>query len=129
MELIKTCDLPLTPLGLEKMRPDLELSKEAIKSLYRRSKSNEPKSVITQLPDLIRTVTQIATFKAGDKRKTAHQHLFLPKDYSGSPTNSIYTPWTDKEAEDYLTTGWGDGAITEFELNYLYGPEPEVSGE
>jgi hypothetical protein len=25
--------------------------------------------------------TQLATFKAGDKRKTTHQHLFLPKDY------------------------------------------------
>jgi hypothetical protein len=48
------------------MWPDLELSKEAIKSLYRRSKSNEPKSVITQLPDLVRTATQIAIFKAGD---------------------------------------------------------------
>ena len=35
MELIKTGDLPLTAIGLEKMRPDLELSKEAIKSLYR----------------------------------------------------------------------------------------------
>ena len=35
MELIKKGDIPLTPLGLEKMRPDLELSKEAIKSLYR----------------------------------------------------------------------------------------------
>ena len=34
-----------------------------------------------------------------------------------------------KEAEDYLTTGWGEGAITEVNLDYLYGPEPEVSGE
>jgi hypothetical protein len=53
----------------------------------------------------------------------------LPKDYSGSPTTSLYTPWTDKEAEAYLTAGWGEGAITEFKLEYLYGPEPEVSGE
>ena len=82
-----------------------------------------------QLPDLVRTATQIATFKAGDKRKTTHQHLFLPKDYSGSPTTSIYTEWTDDEAEAYLTTGWGEGAINEFNLDYLYGPEPEVSGE
>ena len=46
-----------------------------------------------------------------------------------SPTTSIYTPWTDEEAEAYLTSGWGEGAITEFNLEYLYGPEPEVSGE
>ncbi|MDB9810721.1 hypothetical protein OAC05_06765, partial [Planktomarina temperata] len=38
MELIRKGDLPLTPLGLEKMRPDLGLSKEAIKKLVQRSK-------------------------------------------------------------------------------------------
>ena len=31
MVLIKKGDLPLTPLGLEKMRPDLQMSKEAAK--------------------------------------------------------------------------------------------------
>ena len=49
--------------------------------------------------------------KTGAKR-TTHQHLFLPKDYSGSPTTSIYTPWTDEEAEAYLTTGWGEVGST-----------------
>ena len=29
----------------------------------------------------------------------------------------------------FLTAGWGEGAITEFKLEYLYGPEAEVSGE
>ena len=57
------------------------------------------------------------------------QHLFLPKDYSGSPTTSIYTPWTEAEVLAHLATGWGEGAITEFNLEYLYGPELEVSGE
>tara|TARA_B110000259_G_scaffold171908_1_gene203835 strand:- start:45 stop:320 length:276 start_codon:yes stop_codon:yes gene_type:complete len=54
----------------------------------------------------------------------AHQHLFLPKDYSGSPTASIYTPWTESEVHSHLTTGWSEGAITELKLEYLYGPEP-----
>jgi hypothetical protein len=67
--------------------------------------------------------------RTGTNSSTTHQHLFLPKDYSGSPTNSIYTPWSKEEAEVYLTAGWGEGAITEFNLEYLYGPEPEVSGE
>jgi hypothetical protein len=58
-----------------------------------------------------------------------HRHLFLLKDYSGSPTSSIYTPWTDEEAKAFLTTGWGSDAITGLKLEYLYGPEPEVSGE
>ena len=58
-----------------------------------------------------------------------HPVLWTHNFTSGSPTSSIYTEWTDGEAEDYLTTGWGEGAITEFDLEYLYGPEPEVSGE
>ena len=28
-----------------------------------------------------------------------------------------------------VATGWGEGAITGLQLEYLYGPEPEVSGE
>ena len=60
---------------------------------------------------------------------TPHQHLFLPKDYSGSPADSLYTPWTEAEVLSHLTAGWGSDAISELNLEYLYGPEPEVSGE
>ena len=45
------------------------------------------------------------------------------------PTASIYTPWTEADVLSHLATGWGEGAITELRLEYLYGPEPEVSGE
>jgi hypothetical protein len=82
-----------------------------------------------QQPTLVRTTTQIATFNAKVKRTTAHQHLYLPKDYSGSPTTSLYTPWTEAEVLAHLTAGWGEGAISELRLEYLYGPELEVSGE
>jgi len=128
MELIKTGDLPLTPLGLEKIQDNLGLSKGAAKKLFQRSKASDPKQLLTQLPTLVRTTVQIATFKAGNERKTTHRHLFLPKDYSGSPTTSIYTPWTEAEVLAHLAAGWGEGAITELKLEYLYGPEPEVSG-
>jgi len=60
---------------------------------------------------------------------TTHQHLFLPKDYSGSPTTSLYTPCTDAEVLAHLEQGWGVGSITDLQLDYLYGPDPEVSGE
>ena len=36
VELIKKGDLPLSPLGLEKMRSDLKISKEAAKKLVQR---------------------------------------------------------------------------------------------
>ena len=55
-------------------------------------------------------------------------HLFLSKNYSCSPTSSLYTPWTEAAVLSYLITGWGEGAITELRLEYLYGPEPAVSG-
>ena len=94
-----------------------------------RSKVSDPKRLLSQLPDLVRTITQIATFDATVQRSTTHRHLYLPKDYSGSPTTSIYTPWTEEEVLSHLATGWETGAITELRLEYLYGPEPEVSGE
>jgi len=81
---------------------------------------------------LIATVSQgflMADRCADDKRTSSHRHLYLPKDYSGSPTTSIYTPWTEAEVLAHLTTGWGEGAITGLKLEYLYGPDPEVSGE
>jgi len=69
------------------------------------------------MPTLVRTTVQIATFKATVKRKTTHRHLFLPKDYSGSPTASLYTPWTEAEVLSHLATGWGEGAITGGQLD------------
>ena len=57
------------------------------------------------------------------------QHLFLPKDYSGSPTVSLYTPWTEAEVLSHLTDGWGSDTISDLKLEYLYGSEAEVSGE
>ena len=131
MELIKKGNLPLTPLGLEKMRPDLGHAGAKARMLYQldRSKASDPKRLLTQLPDLIRTATQIGTLKAGNKRKTTHQNLLLPKDYSGSPSVSLYTPWTEAEVFSHLTAGWRSATISDLKLEYLYGPEPEVSGE
>ncbi|MDB2615225.1 hypothetical protein N9Y87_04095 [Planktomarina temperata] len=113
------------------MQPDLGYAGASSRKLFQsdRSKASDPKRLLTQLPTLVRTTTQIATFKAKVKRTTIHRHLYLPKDYSGSPTASLYTPWTEAEVLSHLTTGWGEGAITELKLEYLYVPEAEVSGE
>ena len=94
MELIRTGDLPLTPPGLEKMRPDLGYAGASARKLFQsdRSKASDPKRLLTQLPTLVRTTVQIATFKAGNERKTTHRHLYLPKDYSGSPTSQPLHP-------------------------------------
>ena len=44
-------------------------------------------------------------------------------------TATLYTPWTESEVHSHLATGWGEGAISDLKLEYLYGPEPEVSGD
>ena len=128
MELIKTGDIPLTALGLEKMRPDLGLNKEATKSVYRRSKASDPKRLLSSFPALVQTSVMIATFKSGNKRKTIHQHLFLPKNYTGSPTSSAFKLWTEAEVLVHLELGWGDGNIFDLEVGFIYASEPAVSG-
>lgn len=123
LELMKTGDLPVTSLGLRKMRPDLEYSEEAAKKVYQagRSKASDPKALLKQLPTLLSASVQIATFKAGDKRKTEHTHLFLPKGYSGDPHVATYQPWTEKEVLAHLEKGWGKGAVFDLRLSFLYG--------
>jgi hypothetical protein len=92
MELIKTGDLPLTPLGLEKMLDNLGLSKVAAKKLFQRSKASDPRQLLKQLPDLVRTVTQIATFDAKIKRTKTHQHPPTPIPAKGLLRFSNYQP-------------------------------------
>lgn len=114
---------PLTALGLRRMRPDLGYSEDAAKKVYQagRSKASDPKALLKQLPALFRTSVQIATFKAGDKRKTEHTHLFLPKGYSGDPHVATYQPWTEREVLAHLEQGWGAGAVSDLGLSFLYG--------
>lgn len=128
MELIKQGDIPLTPLGLEKMWPELGLNKEATKKTLQRSKASDPKRLLSSFPALVQTSVMIATFKSGNKRKTTHQHLFLPKNYTGSPTSSAFKLWTEAEVLAHLEAGWGDGSIADLEVGFLYVPKPAVSG-
>ena len=113
------------------LRPSFEGHWSKIKpTLFLAIKKPSQPYLANGLPDLVQTATQIATFKAGEKRKTTHQHLLLPKSYSGEPVASVYTSWTKPEAKAYLTSGWGSGAITDLALEYLYRPDTdEVSGE
>ena len=120
LELMKTGDLPLTALGLRKMRADLGYSEDGAKKQIARSKASDPISLMKQLPTLFRNSVQIATFKAGDKRKTEHTHLFLPKGYSGDPHVATYQPWTEEEVLAHLEKGWGKGAVFDLRLSFLY---------
>ena len=74
------------------------------------------------MPDLLKLTTQIAAFKTGEKRESAHSRLFLPKDYSGAPSSAaLFTPWTPADAAAHLEDkGWGAGAITDLTIRYVY---------
>ena len=61
----------------------------------------------------------------GNKRKTTHSHLFLPKKYSGDPYASVFTPYTEAEVLAYLETGWRIGNVKDLQLSFLYGPEDD----
>ncbi|WPY95633.1 hypothetical protein T8T21_05805 [Limimaricola variabilis] len=77
LELLKKGNIPLTPLGLLKMRPDLAPSKAVAEKLLQRSRVREV-SRLKSIPELIRTGAVILTFKAKNAGRTReHQHLFL----------------------------------------------------
>ena len=130
MGLIKLGNIPLTPLGLEKMRPNLGYAGAGARKLYQpdRTKAFDPQSPLSSLLVLVRASTMIATFKAGNKRKTTHSHLFLPKEYSGDPYASVFNHYTVAELLAFLETGWGEGNITDLLLSFLHDDQPEVSG-
>ena len=67
----------------------------------------------------------IAIFKAGNKRKGTHSHLFLPKEYSGDPYASVFNHHTEAEVLALLETGWGIGNVEDLQVSFLYGPDDD----
>ena len=122
LELLKKGSVPLSGLGLLKTCPYLGLSSAAAKKVVQRAGASEPQRILQSLPDLLKPTAQIVTFKAGEKRKSAHSHLFLPKNYSGDPNSAaLFTPWTPTDAVAHLEDeGWGAGAITDLTIRYVY---------
>ena len=54
-----------------------------------------------------------------------YHHLFLSKNYTYSPTHSVFTPWTFAEVQANLETGNREGAI---ENGFCSAP-PQASSE
>ena len=77
LELIRRGNAPLTPLGLLKMRPDVASNRDTAKNLIQSSTLMNPPTAMQAMPILWRTMMVVASFRAGDQRKTDHQHLFL----------------------------------------------------
>lgn len=80
LELMKHGNIPLTPLGILKMRPDLASGEEHAKSILKRSNLVGPKA-LAAMPDLVRSGMMIIEFEAENAgRWNKHKHLFILKD-------------------------------------------------
>ncbi len=83
IELIRHGHVPLTPLGLEKMRPDLAKNRQLAEKLLQRSKITDPER-LRSLPELVRAGLFIVEFEAENAGRTnTHQHLFMLPDQIG----------------------------------------------
>ena len=83
LDLIRRGNIPLTPLGLLKMRPDLASNNEQAKKLLQRSSVTDP-SRLMALPELVRTGLFVLEFEAENAGRTnTHRHLFMLPDQQG----------------------------------------------
>jgi hypothetical protein len=92
IELMRNGNVAPIEKGVTKMHLNWNLSLDSAKKAITRSWESDPRQQIAMLLSLLRNTAQLATFKAGEVRKTTHQHLFLPKIYSGNPIASAFPP-------------------------------------
>ena len=83
LELLKKGNVPLTPLGLRKMRPDLTLSGSLAQKLLQRSRVRDV-SRLRSIPELARSGLIVVSFEVKNKGRTTRQeHLFMVPDHVG----------------------------------------------
>jgi hypothetical protein len=83
LELIRRGNVPLTPLGLLKVRPDVASNNEQAKKLLQRSCVTDP-SRLMALPELVRAGLFVLEFEAENAgQRHTHRHLFMLPDQKG----------------------------------------------
>ena len=118
-ELLDKRNLPITALGIVKMRPDLADNTNSAKQMLRRSSVTDIRTIAAVLPDLASATILVATFKAGDGRRTEHKHLFLPE-LASAEHNVVVGGMPSKSGiEELLEVGWGK--VEDLETNFWGG--------
>ena len=113
-EFLKAGNIPLTPLGLLKLRPDLATNEDAARMMLKRSDISDPER-LKAIPSLQKHGLIIVEFKAKNNgRKRKHQHLFILKETvkaieaDGVP---LQLAVSKVPIEDWIalleTSGWG----------------------
>jgi hypothetical protein len=130
LELIRRGNVPLTPLGLQKMRPDLAADRDTANNLIRASMLMNAQNAMQAMPVLWRTMMVVASFRAGDKRKTNHQHLFLGEQMNSDGIAMVgKVPKTD-DIQRLLVEGYPDipgsgwGKIEDLTVDFLHSGKP-----
>ena len=121
LELIRKGHVPLTPLGLLKMRPDLAGSSSQAEKLLQRSNVRDP-SRLRSLPELVRAGLLIIEFEAENAGRTnTHRHLFMLPDQQGyrdedhpeiivavgSVPMAAWVRLLEQGEDDLAGSGWG----------------------
>jgi hypothetical protein len=122
-ELLEHGHIALTPTSYARQFKDEELSVEAIKKILQRNGASDLGSLVAGLPSLYQTACEVAEYRAGDKRKDIHRHLFLPKSFSHRNRFAVSSAYNPKEVQEILDQLWiADGGTTELKV-YPYTPK------
>ena len=121
-ELIKNGNIPLTPLGLLKMRPDITTNSSTARTKIERSRIPTAAS-IRMFPSLANATIFEATFRAGDQRLTEHRHLFLVRGKQDQgvvvgPVPDLNEIQTFLEHGDPEIEGSGWGQVQDLRLDF-----------
>jgi hypothetical protein len=119
-EFLKAGNIPLSPLGLLKLRPDLASSEDAARMMLKRSAISQLER-LKVLPSLQRKGLIIVEFKAKNKgRSRTHKHLFMMDEEAKTVAegdNSLKMAVSKVPIDDWtalLEKGWGAIEETHF---------------
>lgn len=118
-ELLDKRNLPITELGIVKMRPDLTANKDTAKKMLHRSSVTDIRTLAAVMPDLSPATIFVATFKAGDLRRTEHKHLFLPEIAIAERDGVVGRLPSRSDIEEFLVEGWGH--VDDLEISFWGG--------
>ncbi|MDC1090405.1 hypothetical protein OAQ01_03165 [Emcibacteraceae bacterium] len=121
VELIKTRNIPITPLGLLKMRPDLASNSAQARQIIRRSKLTDTSKMMMSSPILIRdTIIEVSFSAKNNGRTHTHRHLFLSDGQKGVREGGIQSTAANlplDEWQELLSVGWGQ--ISDFKFGFF----------
>jgi hypothetical protein len=124
-ELLSKGNLPISAKSMVKLRPDLARNDDAARMKIKRSNVTSKEAMAKILPDLVHTSVFVATYKAGETRRTEHQHLFLPQVTSSRDGFVLGAMPRPDDVRSMLEDGWG--GIDDLNIAFWFQPGGEES--